>query len=255
MTVSESTYLQAAFEEYCIQPANPDYARYIESVRQGMPFPGQDQAVYLIYDNLQGQIQYFSDTYRLFGYRANDPVEFGQFFTCLVPQHADYTVQAANWLPTLSDRIPATLKADALCYHCGMHVVRADGRVVRVLSSAHKIKLDEALNPCVTLIIMQDVTHLYKGEHYWMRAAFGAEGQTVFYYRSDEKQTITGDIVSSREKQVLSLLYEGCESKEIGDRLGISAETVHQHRRNMIARTGARDTTALLQLAQWCNLL
>jgi DNA-binding CsgD family transcriptional regulator len=45
------------------------------------------------------------------------------------------------------------------------------------------------------------------------------------------------------------------ESKEIADVLDISSHTVNNHRRNMITRTGARDTTALIHICKMIGIL
>ena len=51
------------------------------------------------------------------------------------------------------------------------------------------------------------------------------------------------------------LVANDCDTKEIADRLFISSVTVGNHRSNMIARMGARDTTALVQLAKMANII
>jgi DNA-binding CsgD family transcriptional regulator len=45
------------------------------------------------------------------------------------------------------------------------------------------------------------------------------------------------------------------ESKEVGKILFISSHTVDNHRRNMISRTGARDTTALIQICRMSGII
>jgi DNA-binding CsgD family transcriptional regulator len=45
------------------------------------------------------------------------------------------------------------------------------------------------------------------------------------------------------------------ESKEIATTLFISSHTADNHRRNALARTGAKDTTALVQICRMCGIL
>lgn len=55
--------------------------------------------------------------------------------------------------------------------------------------------------------------------------------------------------LSEREIQILTLLGNGYTSEEIGKVLYISACTVSSHRRNMIAKIGAKNTAHLVYMA------
>ncbi len=54
--------------------------------------------------------------------------------------------------------------------------------------------------------------------------------------------------LTEREREVLTCLMEGLSSKQIADRLHISENTVANHRKNMLRKTGARSSTELLYL-------
>jgi DNA-binding CsgD family transcriptional regulator len=105
------------------------------------------------------------------------------------------------------------------------------------------------------IMTIDDVTHLMKADFYWMRAEFGLNEKQMHHLISTDKKNREQDIVSDREKEVLRLIAEGKDSKEIGEILFISTNTVDNHRRNMIARTGARDTTALAQLCRMGGII
>ncbi len=76
------------------------------------------------------------------------------------------------------------------------------------------------------------------------------------------RNTITGEVmfsfegkngntkqISDREKQVLSLVAEGMRSKEIAEQLFISANTVNNHRRNMINKLNVSNSSEAVMLA------
>ena len=52
--------------------------------------------------------------------------------------------------------------------------------------------------------------------------------------------------LSHREKQILELLIEGKSSKEIGNVLYISKQTVDTHRKNMIHKKNLSNTSELV---------
>ena len=55
--------------------------------------------------------------------------------------------------------------------------------------------------------------------------------------------------LSRREKDVLRLIIDECTTQEIADKLFISFGTVETHRRNMLIKTGARNTAGLVRTA------
>lgn len=55
--------------------------------------------------------------------------------------------------------------------------------------------------------------------------------------------------ISAREREVLQLLAEGESVKEIAGRLALSANTVHSHRRNLMAKLGLHSVAELTRFA------
>jgi DNA-binding NarL/FixJ family response regulator len=60
---------------------------------------------------------------------------------------------------------------------------------------------------------------------------------------------IEGMKVTPRDQQVLDLLVQGCNNKEIAGQLNISPRTVKQHLRTLFLRAGIRDGRKRVKLA------
>lgn len=60
---------------------------------------------------------------------------------------------------------------------------------------------------------------------------------------------VTQDTLSLREVEVLRLVGAGFSNKRIGERLGISEQTVKAHMKNVMAKLGAQDRTHAVTLA------
>jgi len=60
---------------------------------------------------------------------------------------------------------------------------------------------------------------------------------------------IDKDSLTLREKEVLRLLSEGCRTKEIADRLGISARTVETYRSRLMLKLGTKSLSGLVKFA------
>lgn len=61
--------------------------------------------------------------------------------------------------------------------------------------------------------------------------------------------------LTAREHQILSLVAQGLTNRDIGDRLGVSAKTVDNHRTNMMRKVGAHSAAELLSFAMREGLL
>lgn len=67
--------------------------------------------------------------------------------------------------------------------------------------------------------------------------------------KRSERITSPFPTLSRREKDVLRLILEECTTQEIADKLFISFGTVETHRRNMLIKTGVRNTAGLVRTA------
>lgn len=63
------------------------------------------------------------------------------------------------------------------------------------------------------------------------------------------KQKSPFPTLSRREKEILQLILKEHTTQEIADKLFISFGTVETHRRNMLIKTGARNTAGLVRIA------
>ncbi len=58
-------------------------------------------------------------------------------------------------------------------------------------------------------------------------------------------QPLPKELLSRREKDVLRMMFDGLTNKEIAQNLFISYETVKSHRKNILHKTGSKNTAAL----------
>ena len=59
----------------------------------------------------------------------------------------------------------------------------------------------------------------------------------------------SGQTLTTRQKEILSLVAQGCTNREIGQRLSISVRTVEVHRFNLMRRLRVRNVAQLLRQA------
>ena len=63
---------------------------------------------------------------------------------------------------------------------------------------------------------------------------------------------VQSEVVTPREIEIVKMLAEGLNSKEISYQLSISEHTVHTHRRNIVKKLGVRNVAHLVSYA-WQN--
>ena len=80
--------------------------------------------------------------------------------------------------------------------------------------------------------------------------------EALLMSRNNAKKEVANKIIlTRREKEVLTLITEGLTSGQIAEKLFISPSTVETHRRNVLDKTGALNSKALIRLAIELNLI
>lgn len=105
------------------------------------------------------------------------------------------------------------------------------------------------------LCFYQDINHLMKRDFFWAYYVVRGEKKHTRFFSLTGSENGIENIITKREKEILEQINFGKSSKEISKSLEISVNTVERHRKNMIAKLGAKDSTALLQLCKMCGVL
>jgi DNA-binding CsgD family transcriptional regulator len=128
------------------------------------------------------------------------------------------------------------------------------GRYTRLLQQNRILQHDSEGNMTHTLFTLSTLDHLnLQGP---LSAAVldqhGALYQTLDFTTGtfQQRQPLT-----PRQQQILKLVGQGLSSKEIAQALDIKLHTVHSHRRDMLTKTGCRNTGELMRLAMAMGLL
>jgi DNA-binding NarL/FixJ family response regulator len=74
-------------------------------------------------------------------------------------------------------------------------------------------------------------------------------GRKVFHPAPPAPRKKRPEALTSREQEILDLIWSGFKNKEIGQRLKISVKTVEAHRANMMKKIRVSNTAQLLKAA------
>jgi DNA-binding CsgD family transcriptional regulator len=220
-------------------------------------------------NNQQGNVTFLIDVKHLrviqpsgsvLKYTGYSPAEFGdnvllKFMSMFVPKQRSFMSDFVTWILCIEKNVPLEFKSRQFISAWGMRLFHKDGRSMRCYIDIIPIEFNAQNNPTVLMMSFQEVSHLVKGEDYCIRGIFGEDDKKIFVYYSKEDRTIDSEIISEREREVLQYISQGLDTKQIAGELKISTNTVDNHRRNMLARTGTRDTTALIQLCRMLGVI
>jgi DNA-binding CsgD family transcriptional regulator len=172
-------------------------------------------------------------------------------------EYSKFPYESVEWFTKVLQQVPFEDRVNMKIHHSCMRFTRLDGKPISIFSQGMPIQVDEQRNFKYTLNYVQNIYHLIKKDYpyYWIRFAYGQQKQYVQTFHSNDKLYSKHDLLSEREKEILLLIADDLDTKEIAQKLFISVNTVGNHRSNMIERLGARDTTALVQLAKMTGMI
>jgi DNA-binding CsgD family transcriptional regulator len=251
---------KSVLKEYGINLKTVNFEK-IESILDILSneFSRNENSLKAIFDNNYFKLLDISDNVEaMSGYTKEDIYKKNIliFLNSIDASHAQFPVELIRWNTHIWNSLPPNINYISIksCIG-GIKVQRKDGKNLRILIRYVPIEFNENGTPKMGIISVDDISHLIKSDFYWFRMDFNNQSNMQFHFFSNDKKYQKNDIISTREKAVLRLISEGIESKEIAEKLFISTNTVDNHRRNMIARTGARDSTALVQLCRMCDII
>lgn len=128
--------------------------------------------------------------------------------------------------------------------------VRAkSGSYLRFLHQLALFELDRNFNSWI-LLIVSDLLSAFPDDARPRRFLIDTRTGRALLFGAESG--VSGRILTAREREILSLVAQGCDSAEIADRLCVSRWTVENHRRNALRKTGARNAA---QAASYASLI
>lgn len=128
-------------------------------------------------------------------------------------------------------------------------IKKSNGEYIRILQQVVTIDYDKNGRVLRTFGVHTNISHL-KTEGDPVLSFIGLNGEPSYIDVGVEKiYQQPASFLSPREREVLLLIADGKESKVIANDLNISKETVSTHRKNLLAKTNARNSAELVKKA------
>lgn len=126
---------------------------------------------------------------------------------------------------------------------------KSDGGYIRILQQVVTIQFNKTGGILKTFGVHTDISNL-KIEGKPVLSFIGLNGEPSFINVDIKKVfKVSLKFLSCRECEILSMLVDGKETKEIAETLFISPATVSTHRKNLLAKTKAKNTSEMVARA------
>ncbi|WP_435357251.1 response regulator transcription factor [Emticicia sp. SJ17W-69] len=247
--------LYETIEKFYPEAVKIDYKKYLEKSGLINLLNNQEGSLTFLVDIKNLKVIYISENVLKCGNQEiEDDNLLPEFISFLAPEHLTFLSVFVIWSLNTLKIVPAQYKTKHHINVWGLKLLDKNHQKARWYMNIVPLEFNIEQNPTLVALSIQEITHLIKGDDYMIRASFGEKNEHVFVYHSNEEKTVEHDIISEREGEVLRYVSQGFDTKQISQLMNISPNTVDNHRRNMLARTGTRDTTALIQLCKMLGL-
>jgi len=171
-----------------------------------------------------------------------------QIMSLLEKDYTSFFTDSVVWFTGVLDKMPFDQSLNIQIFHCGIRYRLLNDKPVCLLSKGLPIHYNASRKFSYTFNYVQNIHHLLKKDfrHYWIRISHGENSEHVHTFHSQDKLHSNKDLLSAREKEILKLIADDCDTKEIAERLGISLKTVEVHRYNVLKKLDIKNTAALV---------
>jgi DNA-binding CsgD family transcriptional regulator len=126
-------------------------------------------------------------------------------------------------------------------------VHRSTGEVTWMTSKVRPYVIDEAGNFIMDLhIIIQLYTPPKSKGYDWSYTFTKDDGTKIFVSKNSPADRAVK--LTTKEREIVALILEGKESKEIGEKFNISIFTVATHRKNILRKLGAKNVGEMVKI-------
>ena len=131
---------------------------------------------------------------------------------------------------------------------------RKDGEYIKVLQQYVILEVNEAGYPLLSLGILTDIT-LHKTDDKMIFSTAFYDKKKGFEVISTESYPQEQLAITKREYEVIRFIRQGLSSKQIADKMYLSGHTVNAHRRNILRKTGCKNSAELIAYSIHHNLI
>lgn len=117
------------------------------------------------------------------------------------------------------------------------------GNYIDLMFQCYLVASDIPYHSVFVVMVHTDISEIVDMKHGYH---FYAGPDAAYFRFPDNDLLMKGNTFTNREHEIINCLAEGLDSKEIGEKLFLSKHTIDTHRRNILSKTGNRNTHELI---------
>jgi DNA-binding CsgD family transcriptional regulator len=236
------------------------HKQYLQSTKMFDLMANNKNTLHLLFDVKAFKVLYCSDNFEaMTGYATSELIEnnVAFFFEIISKKDIMFYFHFTKGLKKFMKTVPAKyLNEYGQMQWSGMTIKTKGGKEIETMFKINPFERDETGFSRLCIITLEDVSPLMKKDgNYWARYEAGKTKKFYSSFFEGDTKHVMKDILSERELEILRLIADGKDSKDVAETLFLSVHTIDKHRKNMIARLGVRDTSGLLEICRMCNLI
>jgi DNA-binding CsgD family transcriptional regulator len=223
------------------QIIKPDYSQTNHLKKYAQTIDAIENRPTYILDLYTSDFFFVSERYlHLLGYNANTPLNFNFFIDALHPDDYWITTDApVAYFTFLETQTPEEKFHYKLISDFRLRM--PTGEYVRVIEQIILLHTDSKGNPWLVLAICDLSPNQNLNTQSSGKIISTITGEMVKPIGEHQLQNPSLNL-TRREKEILILISKGYSSKQIAGKLNISTNTVNNHRRNILCKTGCLNT-------------
>lgn len=239
---------------------NSDPTQYIEQIRVLEQYSLDPYRLFALFSHVDFYFLYISTNLaKVIGYTPEEIYKKGLRFAFKTVhwKQLPLALKVHQWGDSfreiLSNKI---VNAQQEVFFCGAKLKDRQGKWRIFFIKQRILNSNKNGKPTLSFLDIEEITTIYKSDYLWTRMVAKLDQSSIqrAYFQNGKKKEYA-DILSPREKEILQLIIAKMDNSAISKKLNISKNTVERHRKNMIARLGVTDMTALIQICRLCQFI
>lgn len=237
-----------------------DTTELIKQIQVLEQFSMDSKRILCLFSNVDFYFKYVSENVKQeMGYSSKEIYDGGLplAFKMVYWKQFSIAIKVHQW----GERFQAIIKdlentSQRNAFFCGVKMKDKEGKLKTFFIKQKILSVTKNNKPLLSFMEIEEITTIFKGDFVWSRMTAHYEQETyvrAFFSKGTKKEY--ADLLSGREMEILRLIVQHKNNIEISELLDISKNTVERHRKNMIARAGVIDMTALIYVCRLCQLL
>jgi DNA-binding CsgD family transcriptional regulator len=180
----------------------------------------------------------------------NDDMEL--FHRMIHPDDLPFVMETENEAYMFYKNLPVSEKKDyKLVYD--FRVKNTRGIYMRFIHQFIVLEQDRSGKSWLALIVTDLIAERATNDKPQRRMINMKTGKLHLFH--DDDSINSGNLLTKRETEILGLISQGLDSRDISERLFISVNTVNNHRQNILSKTRSENTTQALLYAKRIGIL